>query len=61
MNNNKKVKEKSFSFQSSSRAEYAYKKAVDIINAVFFMNGEDLVKLQGNVVTVPEWFPFSAN
>lgn len=53
-------KSKSFSFQSSTRAQHVYEQALQIVST-FFSNAAGLVKITGNVVTVPDWFPFSAN
>lgn len=51
-------KVKSFSFQSTTRANFVFEQVVAILNSFPFVSPE-AVKLTGNVVTVPEWFPFS--
>jgi len=52
---------KSIAFPSTSRAIHAYEQAVQVLNTCYFAPGVDLVKRTGNVVTVPDWFPFSSN
>jgi hypothetical protein len=58
----KKAKEgaavKSVSFQSTSRAQHEYQQAIQIMGR---HPEKSLVKIVGNVVIVPVWFPFSSN
>ncbi len=49
---------KSVSFQSTSRAQHEYQQAIQIMGR---HPQKNLVKIVGNVVTVPVWFPFSSN
>lgn len=51
------TKEKSYSFTSTTRALFIYNQAREV--ARFFKLEEKKIKLQGNVVTIPEHFPFS--
>jgi hypothetical protein len=45
-------------FLDEEAAEVAYLHAVDLANNLFFMEGKLLVNKFGNIVRVPEWFPF---
>lgn len=46
-------------FTSSSRARYVYDHAVQVMAQITRNTAKDAVKLTGNVLTVPIWFPVS--
>jgi hypothetical protein len=50
---------RSVSFPSTSRARYAYDHALQVMQFYTRNNANGVVKLAGNVLTVPYWFPVS--
>lgn len=50
---------RSVSFASTSRARYHYENAVQIMAYYTRNTAKGAVKLTGNVLTVPYWFPVS--
>lgn len=49
---------KQFSFINEAAAQKAYMQAIEIVENKFYMNTENIVKISGQVVSVPDWFPY---
>jgi hypothetical protein len=58
MKKNKPGTTKSVSFTSTARAQHEYEQAVQVMAK---HPEKSLVRIIGNIVVVPVWYPFSSN